>query len=197
MDDYSSEEEEGFGSDDDAPRKKKREIQHKHKCVAYVHAIGPEGHTVLAHIHGFRPYFYVKADKTWTKQHMRNFATSLEWRCKVPDNSIMVSMKKKKEFVTFTPDPESPMDPYQWLYMKVSFPNLESWRHAYNIMNKYPLNIKSVPQTKRLLRTEETRIDNDQRFIDESSLVPEGWMIADEWSNIPKHGKVSTCAYEV
>jgi len=197
MDDYSSEEEEGFGSDDDAPRKKKREIQHKHKCVAYVHAIGPEGHTVLAHVHGFRPYFYVKADKTWTKQHMRNFATSLEWRCKVPDNSIMVSMKKKKEFVTFTPDPESPMDPYQWLYMKVSFPNLESWRHAYNIMNKYPLNIKSVPQTKRLLRTEETRIDNDQRFIDESSLVPEGWMIADEWSNIPKHGKVSTCAYEV
>lgn len=197
MDDYSSEEEPDYGSDDDAPRKKKREIQHKHKCVAYVHAIGPEGHTVLAHVHGFRPYFYVKADKSWTKQHMKNFCTSLEWRCKVPDHSIRISMKKKKEFVMFTPDPDDPMEPYQWLYMKVSFPNMESWRHAYNIMNKYPLNIRSVPQTKKLLKTEETRIDNDQRFIDELSLVPEGWMVADEWSPIPKQERVSTCAYEI
>lgn len=171
------------------------------KCMAFLQAITPEGHTACIELTGFRPYFYVKLKRTWTSRQLEFLIAKLEQKCVLNRGSIEASTCSRKDFFLFHPDPKEPWKPRTWRYIKLSFPSMKAHNAAASKM-RYPLNIQGIPQTKDVLHPEEvfrSPDDHAQRVIDDFDIKPESWIIVDKdrWRFVEKEKRISTCKYEV
>lgn len=171
------------------------------KCMAFLQAITPEGHTACIELSGFRPYFYVKLKRTWTSRQLELLISKLEQKCVLNRGSIEASTCSRKDFFLFHPDPKEPWKPRTWRYIKLSFPSMKAHNAAASKM-RYPLNIQGLPQTKDVLHPEEvfrSPDDHAQRVIDDFDIKPESWIIVekDQWRFVEKEKRISTCKYEV
>ena len=54
----------------------------KRAAAIRMYGVTNEGHSILAHVHGFLPYFWVKAPPGFTPEHAEKFKTSLNARIK-------------------------------------------------------------------------------------------------------------------
>jgi DNA polymerase delta subunit 1 len=197
--------------DEDKGDKEDNEDKKRLDPYTFLHGITETGHTVLVHLRGFKPYFYVAAflkdkDKDPRQSviqpwHIKRICDTVASKCKLEYGAVtgnLVFLKHVFEY-TLCPDvdPEDINTPIQQPYLKMFFPSRDTLRHASNILKKYPLRIPGIYYTNSIFEVEEARVDAEQRFYDDSRVQPEAWVCLRACLVVPDDRRVGLTDYEL
>lgn len=132
------------------------------------------GHSVSLSIKGFKPYFYVKVDDSWTRQSVKVFHEHLSTLLPYTLANSIVSAKlvKKKDFWGFT-------NFRDFQFVKLSFANHQAMRsinYKLQQIKKDGMKIPRLGQKGFYFKTYESNIDPFIRFIHIMNLEPTGWI---------------------
>ncbi|CAI2375632.1 unnamed protein product [Moneuplotes crassus] len=164
-------------------------VTRKEDCVLRMYGVTKEGNSVLTHIHGFRPYFYVEISPIMKINKDDIYDLKKLFESKMPEDGgiSQIELCSKQNIYHYQPEMQK--------FLKISF-------RSPKYMNQLKAIIESGisfkgEQFKRV--TFESQISFVLRFMVNTDIVGMGWILikTDKYAIRSSKEKISSCQLEI
>ena len=137
---------------------------------------------------GFRPYFYVKLEKTWRQNTMTTILNKIREKIYPRENMdglISYKIVEKYDFYGFS-------NYTKYEFMKLEFSSYDSMI-SYNNAFKKKLDLKSVSYKPIKFQVYESNIEPHIRCMHTQDLDSVGWVRIEKYKNLPETSDIMSC----
>ncbi|ORY88005.1 DNA polymerase family B-domain-containing protein [Protomyces lactucae-debilis] len=151
--------------------------------------VSERGNSVLCHITGFLPYFYVPAPNGFTEKHLRPFMQAVENATGAGGSlSIQTTLVMRESLYGFQGNQKSP-------FVKIVLNDQKHLPKTRNAFERGDVSYNGMFPGQ--IMTFESTLAYELRFMIDTGLFGMSWIELAQFETVPAHSRVSICQLEV
>jgi len=164
-----------------------------HSCHVCVFGVTSNGASVMTHVNGFMPHFFIEVTPTITLKLIECFVMELRSRYKLPPSYIRTETVMRKRVYGWVPDSDT-SKVRQFKFVRVSFRNTWLMRVAKRIIDDRSL---SCLRRVEVMDVSEAKVASSEKFLAFHGLKPSGWATVSSYRVVSPESRFTMAQVEV